>query len=544
MLNKAFLGGGLMEPPAGQYHFIASKAGTNVNFFNGNGDRVQLNSSVNLSNLNVYINDELTEYHADSISFAADDKIIIKAQYGTYPPIFIGRKANSNDYIKSIEEPFPEIDYSKCTGTTDYGIDYGSYMFANLQTLVSIPEQLLINNPSLDTFEYFFAYSNIPNIPTDLFSYTANEKYPSIIVDIDITGLFRNSTGIDEHIDEIMEMFKRCRGIGQCSRLFQQSDISTIPSNLFADTDMKDCTDISYMFQGCAQITSIPQGLLDSCTKLQQITSLFSNTNVTHIPENLFANNSDILLCNYLFSGTPITSVPSTLFVNFSKAYYLNYCFENCSNLANVPINLFANCTNAMQYMNTFKNCSNLTLEVIVGNSDSSITRVTNFAYGSNKGVVYCDSGNVSIFNSTSSANVVAYPIFSTTTIIRNPSPSSSNSMFANQQLVHVQYCTDIDGEIVEDQAIASGTSIDSLTISNPYYITLKGGDVATIDDPSGGPYDGVHKIVVDTEASTNIEIVSDQTISEFGTVQNEVKIRCLDSAATIVFSLIAWYDL
>lgn len=81
-------------------HFIASKDFTNVNFF----QNITIEDpNYNFSNLQVYINGELTDQVANSISASANDDIVIKATSGKYPWF----SSAEIDCIKSIKEPLP-----------------------------------------------------------------------------------------------------------------------------------------------------------------------------------------------------------------------------------------------------------------------------------------------------------------------------------------------------------------------------------------------------------------------------------------------------
>ena len=70
------------QPTEAKIHFVASKDFENVDFFQ---NITAYDSDYDFSNLQVYINGELTDQIANNISAKADDDIIIKATDDHYP---------------------------------------------------------------------------------------------------------------------------------------------------------------------------------------------------------------------------------------------------------------------------------------------------------------------------------------------------------------------------------------------------------------------------------------------------------------------------
>ena len=70
------------QPTGAKIHFIASEDFENVDFFQ---NITRNNADYDFSNLQVYINNELTNQVANSISANANDDIIIKATDDHYP---------------------------------------------------------------------------------------------------------------------------------------------------------------------------------------------------------------------------------------------------------------------------------------------------------------------------------------------------------------------------------------------------------------------------------------------------------------------------
>ena len=150
-MNKDFLLSQSEKAPEGQIHFIASKDFENIDFFQ---NITEEGSDYDFSNLEVYINGELTDQVANSISASANDDIIIKATRGKYP--YFGRYTSSSsryniNYIKSIEEPFPLMHQANGETITNFGS-----CFYNCSSLTSIPAGLFDKNTQVTSFNACF----------------------------------------------------------------------------------------------------------------------------------------------------------------------------------------------------------------------------------------------------------------------------------------------------------------------------------------------------------------------------------------------------
>lgn len=156
--------GRYIEEPA-KIHFIASKDFENVNFF----QNIALSKpDYDFSNLQVWINDQLTGQVANSISAKAYDNIKIVSTTNIYPwfgedVTAVGR---SIDYIKKICEPLPLM-----YDPNNSPIAVAMNMFWDCHSLESIPAGLFDNNPQIISF--FMCFGNcdaLTEIPIDLFN--------------------------------------------------------------------------------------------------------------------------------------------------------------------------------------------------------------------------------------------------------------------------------------------------------------------------------------------------------------------------------------
>ena len=283
------VGGGNEQPPEGQIHFIASKDFENVDFFQ------HITRSIpghDFSNLEVYINGELTNQVANSISAKADDDIIIKATHGVYPWFgyyyILGSVTYSIDYIKSIEEPFPLMYQYNGKKIPNF-----ESCFRDCSSLTSIPSGLFDNNPQIDDFSSCFQdCSSLTSIPS---------------------GLFDNCPNVTK--------FSNC--------FYNCSSLTSIPSGLF--DNCPNVTKFGGCFSKCGSLTSIPQGLFDINPQVTQFNACFQN-------------------CSSLIS------IPLSLFSKHTKVTSFYTCFENCSNLTvNVQIGTTATSVDVTRFAGNTK---------------------------------------------------------------------------------------------------------------------------------------------------------------------------------------------
>ena len=352
-LYKEKLAGEKLTPPKGQIHFKTSKAMSGVNFF----DRV---TDYDFSSLQVYVNDELTDIPANALTAAAGDDIKIVSLSKPYPFFY----PRDKDYIASIEEPLPFM------GNTSFNL-----YFRNCTSLVSIPENLFINNSNVTDFS--FCFHNCPSL--------------SAIPE----GLFDNNPNITT--------FRSC--------FYQCTSLTAIPQGLFAKNP--NITNFNNCFQYCTSLTSIPQGLFDNNPMVTYFNDCFGNcTSLTSIPQGLFDNNPNVTTFGLCFSYcTSLTSIPEGLFDNNTNVTNFNASFIECTSLTSIPEGLFDNNTNVTIFNACFYNCEKLKVNVQIGSTttDSDSVDVGSFARGTAaKGTVYCRAGSVvyNAFLESTSANV------------------------------------------------------------------------------------------------------------------------------------------
>ena len=271
------VGGGA---PEGGIHFIASKDFTNVDFFQ---NITREDTNYNFSNLEVYINGELTNQVANSISANTDDDVIIKATDDHYP--WFGRYTSYSsryniDYIKSIEEPLPLMHLANGTPITSF-----ARCFYMNNSLTSIPTGLFDNNPQVTSFNHCFMYcSNLTNIPE---------------------GLFDKNT----QVTDFDYCFDYCSGL------------TSIPEGLFNNnpqvTSFNDC------FAYCFNLTSIPEGLFDKNTEVISFNDCFNRCNSLTVKVQIGSIASSVAVVDFAYrtkeKGTVYCRAGSAAYTAFSE---------------------------------------------------------------------------------------------------------------------------------------------------------------------------------------------------------------------------------
>ena len=338
------------EPPEGLIHFIASKNFENVNFFQ---NITELDSDYNFDNLQVYINDELTDQSANSISANADDDIKIIATSGKYPWFGHYNSTSSSyniDYIKEIVEPLPTMYQYDGNEVTTF-----AECFYKCSSLTTIPAGLFDNNTEATNFDFCFRETAIAEIPA---------------------GLFDKNT----KVTNFYSCFYDCR------------NITTIPAGLF--DNCPNVTDFSYCFYYCTSLTSIPSGLFDNNIEVTNFSNCFHSAAITEIPAGLFDNCPNVTNFSYCFYNTDITEIPIGLFDKNTEVTSFYGCFYYCRSITTIPVGLFDKNTKAADFSFCFRLCNKLTPIVQIGSTASSVS-ADYFAKGcASRGTVYCREGS------------------------------------------------------------------------------------------------------------------------------------------------------
>ena len=140
--------------------------------------------------------------------------------------------------------------------------------------------------------------------------------------------------------------------------------------------DTSDVTDMSYMFYGCSNLTSISQFYT---SKAIDMSYMFQNcSNLTSVPQ---LDTSNVTNMNYMFAYcSALTSIPQ---LDTSKVTNMSSMFSNCSKLTSVPQ---LDTSNAASINDMFSACSALTS--IPQLDTSKVTNIGIFGYSGSTSIV------------------------------------------------------------------------------------------------------------------------------------------------------------
>lgn len=137
----------------------------------------------------------------------------------------------------------------------------------------------------------------------------------------------------------------------------------------------EDVTDLSYCFNSCPILTSIPEDLFANNTDITSFNHCFDACyRLTSIPETLFANNTAVTNFEGCFGNCAgLTSIPANLFASNTAVTSFNQCFYYCYGLTSIPENIFANNTAVTDFSYCFYGCSSLTGKCPIDNDGTPI---------------------------------------------------------------------------------------------------------------------------------------------------------------------------
>jgi hypothetical protein len=144
--------------------------------------------------------------------------------------------------------------------------------------------------------------------------------------------------------------------------------ITSLPEEIFFNCTNIGANGLSYSFQYCSGLLSLPNLLVSTLTSLTNFESTFYGCSaLTAIPTDFFKYNINVSSSAFhatFFGCTSLTSIPADLFKYNTLAAYSGFSatFSGCTNLTNIPIDIFRYNTLVSDYAfyQTFYNCQKL----------------------------------------------------------------------------------------------------------------------------------------------------------------------------------------
>ncbi len=251
-------------------------------------------------------------------------------------------------------------------------------------------------------------------------------KVGSTVRITDVSYMFNNCTSL-KSVPETL--FNNLSYVTDASFIFNNSGIETLPSALFKyNTNI---TTFKGAFLNCDSLTSIPSDLFSTNTAVTNFANTFGMcTNLTEIPEGLFSTNTAVTTFQGTFAScVNLTTIPSGLFVNNTAVTTFQGTFNSCG-LTSIPSGLFHNSPNVISFESTFSN--NQALLSIPDELFVGCPNVTSFesTFSSNKSLTSIPNNLFSVntavvtfnkvFQACSSLKNLPSSLFSTNTAVTN----------------------------------------------------------------------------------------------------------------------------
>ena len=133
--------------------------------------------------------------------------------------------------------------------------------------------------------------------------------------------------------------------------------LTTIPSDLFKYNIL--ATNFSSCFQNCSKLTAIPADLFKYNVLANNFTATFNNCAVVpSIPLDLFRYNTAVLnFTTTFYRCYLVPSIPTDLFRYNTLAWNFTSTFQDCTALTSIPAGLFKYNTVAWNFASTFQGC-------------------------------------------------------------------------------------------------------------------------------------------------------------------------------------------
>lgn len=197
-------------------------------------------------------------------------------------------------------------------------------LFEGCTTIASIPPGLFISNINIEYMNYTFASTGILTTPSVMFSYT------------------RRLLSIDY-------IFSNC------------VKLNVIPPALLSP--LLRLQSANGVWMGCIGITGVAAGSLDGNINLLSVAWMFARTGISTVPPGLFTLCTKITDVTGLFSGSPIQQA-QLWFAAMPQLKSADRLFWKCVQLTTVPPTLFQANTKLESVAGTFAGCSALNMVI------------------------------------------------------------------------------------------------------------------------------------------------------------------------------------
>lgn len=156
-------------------------------------------------------------------------------------------------------------------------------------------------------------------------------------------------------------LFSYCPNLLTAKATFRKTSITAIPESLLESCSRLE--DISMMFEQCTKLTTIPAKLLSTNTGLRVTARCFLGTTAVtdEIPDGFLSTLVNLEDASFMFAGCPwVTTLPDHLLTACTNLKDLSGFFSTCINLMVIPSDLLYGLTKLNRIDRMFENCSKI----------------------------------------------------------------------------------------------------------------------------------------------------------------------------------------
>ena len=286
-----------------------------------------------------------------------------------------GIKHNCNADRGSSGSPILSLENNKLIGihfkSNEKNDNKGTLIIYALQEFQNIDHNLLIKKDEISDSDEITLQYNIKNKEKiKLFGnqfIERNKKRCKIIIDNKEQDIIEFYDIDKKDKKDILEIkFKKIKSITNFSHMFgdqQYNSCHTLTSITdISKWDMKNVTNMSYMFCGCSSLKSIPEISSWDTSNVTNMSYMFCGcSSISSFSDISKWDTSNVTNMSHMFNGcSSLTSLPDISKWNTNNVTNMSYMFNNCSSLPTLPDISQWDMSNVTNISYMFNYCSSL----------------------------------------------------------------------------------------------------------------------------------------------------------------------------------------
>ena len=162
-------------------------------------------------------------------------------------------------------------------------------------------------------------------------------------------------------IDKLEIKLKGINNITDMSYMFDGcSSLSSLPD--ISKWNTNNVTNMSYMFNGCSSLSTLPDISKWNTNNVTHMTNIFNGcSSLTSLPDISKWNTNNVSNMSYMFNGcSSLSTLPDISKWNTNNVINMSYMFSECSSLSSLPDISKWNTNNVINMSYMFSGCSSL----------------------------------------------------------------------------------------------------------------------------------------------------------------------------------------